>query len=343
MSESWRDSLFCRAARGEKTERTPVWLMRQAGRTDPAYLELREKSGLPLEILFNAPEWSAPITLLPKRFGVDALIVYQDILTPLAPMGARFLFRPGPTLETPLRDWDDLDRLHAFDPENELACIPETFARVRGMLDEPLPVLGFAGAPLTLLTFLVEGGSFGETAPKLKQFLAERPEQAHRLLGLMADVMIAYLRMQANAGAAAVQLFESAAFLLDRAAYAEFALPYQQRVFAGLRGVVPTIQFAREWPHLDDLDAAGADIISLPSTVGIRQARTALGPNRVFQGNLDNHLLATGPIEAITASARACLAEGEHRGHIFNLSHGLLRETPFEHILELVKTVRLAT
>ena len=144
------------------------------------------------------------------------------------------------------------------------------------------------------------------------------------------------------AGVAAVQLFESAAFLLEPDLYREFALPYQQRVFAALKGVVPTIQFARQWENLGDLDAAGADIISLPSSVSIAEARAQLGEGRVLQGNLDNHLLAAGSLEEIADAALECVRSGGQRGHIFNLSHGLLRHTPYENIAHLVNVVHAA-
>lgn len=329
-------TLFMRAARGEKTERTPVWLMRQAGRTDPEYLKLRERVGLPLEDLFRHPAYAAQISLLPRRLGVDAIIYYQDILTPLTPLGAHFLFRPGPVLEHPL----DLDALHLFDMAQELPFIAETFARVQEELRGELPVLGFAGAPLTLAVFLLEGKSFGETASRAMEFMREQPERLHRLLALLAEMTVEYLRYQIQAGAAAVQLFESAAFLLSPAEYETFALPYQQQIFAALKGAAPTINFARDWNDLSMLDAAGADILSLPATLSIREARATLGADRVIQGNVDNGLLVRGSREAIVQAVRDCVEAGGKKGHIFNLSHGLLRETPFENVQLVVDTVR---
>lgn len=338
--EPYRNELFLRAARGERTHRPPVWLMRQAGRTDPEYNALRDSAGLPLEALFRNPELAARISLLPRRIGVDAIIYFQDILTPLAPMGAPFLFRPGPVLKTPLREAHDFEALHDYDVARALPFISEIFRIIRRELDGEMPVLGFAGAPFTLLVFLAEGGSFGKEAPRARRFLAEQPRSAHALLGTLTRVTIDYLNLQIEAGADAVQLFESAAPVIDAAAYREFALPYQQQVFDAIRGTAPTIAFARDIEDVGLLDASGADILSLPAQLTIAEARRQVGAERRVQGNLDNRLLAEGSLDAITRAAHAVIESGECRGHIFNLNHGLLRQTPFEHVCHLVDTVR---
>ncbi|MFP4501724.1 MAG: uroporphyrinogen decarboxylase family protein [Candidatus Hydrogenedentota bacterium] len=332
--------LFLRAARGERTERTPVWLMRQAGRTDPAYNRLKAEADLPLEKLFRHPAYAAEISLLPRRFGVDAIIIFQDILTILSAMGAPFVFRPGPELAQPAPPEELAQRLHGIEPPKDLAFVGETFQRIHATIEGALPVLGFAGAPLTLLVFLAEGKSFGSQAPATQDFLRREPETAHRLLDLLTEATIAYLRYQIAAGAAAVQLFESAAFLFDRNTYTQFALPAQRRIFSALKGTAPTIHFARGLADLDLLDHPCADIISLPAGVSIAGARAALGDNAVLQGNLGNELLAHGTWPEIEAAAVACLEQGAHEGHIFNLSHGLLRDTPFEHVTRLVQLVR---
>ncbi len=337
-----QNDLLLRALRGETTATAPIWMMRQAGRTDPAYNALKEEVDLPLEKLFSHPELAARISLLPQRIGVDAIIYFQDILTPLGPMGAPFVFRPGPMTEHPVRSRDDAARLQLFDVEKELAFVGETFERIQEQLDGALPVLGFAGAPLTLLAFLVEGKSFGDDIGRTLSFLEENPGGAHELLRKLADMTTAFLLYQANCGAAAVQLFESAAYLVSRDVYSTFALPYQQKIFRALKGVVPTICFARDWPYLDDYSEAGADVISLPSTISITVARAALGEDTILQGNIDNHLLAEGPLDAIEAAARACVKAGGKRGHIVNLNHGLLRHTPFEHVQKVVEFVHSA-
>jgi len=337
---AYENDLVLRAARGEETPYTPIWLMRQAGRTDPEYNKLKDAAGLPLEDLFRHPVWAGKVTLLPKRLGVDALIVFQDILTPLAPMGAPFKFAPGPMLEHPIDAPNDLDRLQPFDVERHLRFVGETFDYIRNEIGHALPILGFAGAPLTDAAFILEGHSFGNTIENTKIAMTDYPDALHGLLDRLTTVTIESLRYQIACGAAAVQLFESAAYLLNEAEYQAFALPYQQRIFEALGHDVPTIVFARAWPHIADLGAAGASIVSLPGEISIGQARAELGRDRVVQGNLDNELLAYGGWDAIETAARACVEVGEHRGHIFNLSHGLLRDTPFATIQRLVQTVQ---
>lgn len=336
---TYKNDLFIRAAHGEHTERTPVWYMRQAGRTDPVYLATKERANLPLEDLFCHPEWSAEITLLPKRLGVDALIYFQDILTPLGPMGAPFVFRPGPVNEVPILGPTDLDRLQPYDVEPALPCVRETFSRIHALDGGELPVLGFAGAPMTLGMFALEGKSPGKNSSKSLTFMREYPDVFAAFIDRMADVTIEYLKFQIDSGAAAVQLFESCACMVDTETYARFALPAQQKIFAALKGLAPTIIFAREWPSLDELAAAGADIISLPAEIDFAEARAALGPDQVLQGNLDNKLLASGSMDDVLAEAKRIIEAGNHDRHIFNLSHGLLRETPFERIQELTKYV----
>lgn len=340
MTTALTNDLLLRAAHGEPTPRPPIWLMRQAGRTDPEYNALRAQCGLPLHDLFRHSELSAEISLLPRRFGVDAIIYFQDILTPLAPMGAPFVFSPGPVFERPIRTEEDAASLHAFDMGEALAFVPEIFAKVKAALDGAMPVLGFAGAPLTLLYFLAEGKSFGDRADHAAALLREKPAAARALLDKLTAVTIDYLKFQIEAGADAVQLFESAAHLLDDATYREFALPYQQQVFDALGGVVPTIMFAREWGNAALLKESGASILSLSAEVSIRQARAELGDGLIVQGNLDNVLLAEGREEDIAAAVRRIVEEGQCRGHIFNLSHGLLKHTPFDRVCRLIEQVR---
>ncbi len=335
----FRNDLFERAARGEETPRPPVWLMRQAGRTDPAYNALREREGLPLEDLFRHSDLSTEISLLPKRLGVDAIIFFQDILTPLAPMGCPFVFRPGPVTESPIRSAVQIERLVNYDVVRDLPFVGETLRRVRAELDGEMPVLGFAGAPLTLATFMIEGKSFGETADSTLQFLGENPKAMHALLDKLTRMTIDYLKYQIESGAFAVQLFESAAFLLSTQIYEEFALPYHQRIFEALQGLAPTIMFARQWGDVRDLEASGADILSIDSSLSIAEARAIVGEDRVIQGNLSNRLLCEGTFEEIERATREVVVSGGRRGHIFNLDHGLLRETPYENVEFLVKVL----
>ncbi len=335
-----------RAARGERTRRVPVWLMRQAGRCDPAYRALRADASLELEELFRHADLAAQISLLPHRWGVDAIILFQDILSPLTGMGAPFVFRPGPKPVTPFDTIESFKGLRLFDMAEEMAHIARIFALLRAQTGGTMPLLGFAGAPLTLLTFLAEGGSPPHDLPKTRRLIAEAPHVVHETLETLADMTIDYLRYQIACGADAAQLFESAAQWFTATEYQELALPRQQRIFEALRGQAPTIFFARLTDThipLEALAAAGADILSLHAAVSISEARRQLGPALRVQGNLDNQLLVHGDRDAIANAAAICLDQGEHRGHIFNLSHGLLADTPFEKVRLLVDFVKSHT
>jgi len=339
MNHSFTNDLFMAAVRGETTQRPPIWMMRQAGRTDPAYNALKEEVDKPLEELFRDPEIATKVSLLPKRLGIDAIIYFQDILTPLAPMGCEFLFRPGPVTKNPIRLRADIDRLEPYDMTEHVGFIGETFDRLYAELNNEMPVLGFAGSPFTLAVFMIEGKSFGTKAEKAFSFIEEHPKDTHVLLEKLTEMTIPYLEYQICHGAVAVQLFESAAFLMTPEQYNEFALPYQQRIFKALKGKVKTIQFAREWDNLQSLGKAGADIVSLPNSVSIHDARAVLGQDQIVQGNLSNRLLCEGTHAEIEAAALACLESGGCRGHIFNLDHGLLRQTPYVNIQFLMKVL----
>lgn len=340
------DSLFWRAVRGEVTARPPVWFMRQAGRSDPRYRALRASVPLDLEQLFQTPDIAAEISLLPALWGVDALIIFLDILSPLGPMGAPFVFRPGPQLEASLASVGDFLALHNFDMAREMPYVAETFARMRNATSSTVPLIGFAGAPLTLLAFMAEGGSPGAGLKRTRELLQRYPREMRRVLGTLTTTITDYLKYQCACGAHIVQLFESAAYLFTRAEYLEFALPCQQQIFEALRGTAPGVFFARvldEQLAVTDLGAAGADIVSLSTTRSIREVREVLGTSAVVQGNLDNQLLAKGPLEAIAEAARACIEAGECRGHIFNLNHGILPHTPHDHVTFLVDYVKRYT
>lgn len=333
------DPLILRALRGETTERTPVWLMRQAGRSDPEYRAYREHHPLPLEDLFRSVEHAVEISLLPKRIGVDAVIFFQDILTPLAPMGAPFVFRPGPHLDRPVDSPSEVNRLKQCEPERDLPFVGETLRELRSRLNGETGLLGFAGAPLTLLFFLVAGKSpgRGETA---KAFLREEPALAHALLDRLAAMTADYLDYQIDSGAQAVQLFESIADLLTEEEYREFALPSQVRVFETMRSTAPKILFAKGFPHFNLMKESNADALSVTNGRSIAEIREEIGRETILQGNVSNRLLVEGPVERIRAEAEGCIASGDHRGHVLNLDHGILPETPWEHVQAFVDAAR---
>lgn len=335
-----KNDLLLRAARRERTPRTPVWLMRQAGRTDPAYRELRERVDLPLEELFRRPDLATEISLLPKRLGVDAIIFFQDILTPLTPLGAPFMFRPGPRLASPIRSAADIGALQRYDMAEELPFVAATLRNVRQSLAGELPLLGFAGAPLTLACFMIEGCSPGADPRQTRALMAADSALLHRLLDVLADMTSDYLKLQIESGADAVQLFESVADLFTAEQYREFAHPYHVKIFAELAGACPTILFAKEQPDVALMAESGADVLSVGSCVDLAAAMRDFGHRVAFQGNVSNRLLASGRPEEIDAAVVDCIRTGGHRGHILNLDHGLLKDTPFEHVRRMVETAR---
>ena len=344
MTSVLKNDLLLRAARRERTERTPVWMMRQAGRFDPEYRALRDRHDVPLEVLFSTPEIAAEISLLPKRFGVDAIIYYQDILTPLTPMGAPFVFRPGPVLEEPVRSARQVAALHRFDPTEALPFVAEELRMVRTALNGDLPLLGFAGAPLTLAYFMIEGGSPGRDPQHARQVQQEDPRAMHELLALLADTTADYLAYQIESGADAIQLFESVGDLVSEAEYREFAHPYHVRVFERLAAKVPTILFVKEQPWVELMAGSGADVISVGSCVDLAEARRQVGHKVALQGNVDNDIVANGTLDEIDAAVRDCVHAGGHEGHILNLNHGVLKDTPFENgcrVIETCKTTRI--
>ena len=240
-----KNDLVLRAARRERTERTPVWMMRQAGRTDPAYRALRERVELPLEEMFRNPEIAAEVSILPERIGVDAIIVFQDILTPLEPMGAAFEFAPGPRLRSPFGSAADFRRLHSIDVERDLWFVGREIELILEKLDGRLPLLGFAGGPMTLAFFLMAGGSPSLGDQGLRSFMREDREAFQSLLDLLTGMTIDYLRLQIDHGVHAVQLFESLADRLTDEEYDAFARPCQARILSQLPTHVPKILFCK--------------------------------------------------------------------------------------------------
>jgi len=339
---SIHDSLFLRAARGESVERVPCWLMRQAGRYDPEYQRIRRECGLELEDLFREPTLAAQITVLPARLGVDALILFQDILTLLGPMGAPFIFRPGPQLAHPVSGLKDVENLRELDAEDDLPFVPQSIKNV--LTSYPgLPLIGFAGAPWTLATFMIEGQSpHKEGGKKALAFAQEQPQVLHQLLGKLTRATIAYLQMQIRAGVHAVQLFESTADLLDEQGYAKFALPYQKLIFASLPTDVPKIIFAKDHKNVEQLAVSGADILSLSHRINLADARQQLGPKAILQGNIDNRILHTGTPRQVRQAVTECLRQGQGGSHILNLGHGILEGTPLENVQALLDEVRQA-
>lgn len=333
--------LLLRALRGEDTPRAPVWVMRQAGRHLPEYRALKAKHDF--WTLARTPELAAEVTLQPvRRYGMDGAILFSDIMTPLPPMGLALDFRPGPVLEAPVRDRAAVDALRVPDEDEVAPFVADTLRLLRAELERAHPgtaLIGFGGAPLTLATYAVEGGGSKEY-PRFRAFLRAEPDAAHALLGKLADASIAYLRMQAKAGAQALQLFDSWAGLHDAATYATFGAPYAKRVLDGLADLrVPRIYLALDAAHLErEVAALPCEALSVDWRRPLGAWRAA-APGKALQGNLDPAALL-GPADALEADVRGVLRAGLGGAHVVNLGHGIFPETDPAAVERLVATVR---
>jgi uroporphyrinogen decarboxylase len=334
------NDLFLRACRRERVERPPIWLMRQAGRSLPEYRELRSR--VDFQTLYRTPDLAAQVTLQPvDRLGVDAAILFSDILVPAESLGLKVAFEPGPVLENPVRTVDDIARLSTPEPEETVPFVFEALKILRGELANRVPLIGFAGAPGTLAAYLVEGrGSknFGE----FKRLLVGNPQAAHRLLEKITAVTEKYLAAQIRAGAQAVQLFDTWAGLLGRADFREFNLRYANRVLEFLRPHgVPLIYFALDASHLlEDIASCAADVVGVDWRLDLVEAASRLDHRFVLQGNLDPCVLLA-PREVIERRVAEIVDLGRRLpGHVFNLGHGVLPQTPVEHLELLVGAVK---
>jgi uroporphyrinogen decarboxylase len=334
--------LLVRAARRESVERTPVWFMRQAGRSLPEYRELRERHGL-FDIA-RQPELCAEVTLQPvRRHHVDAAVMFADIMLPVLGMRVEveLVENVGPVVEVPVRSQADVDRLAVPEPEESVPWVLESVRLVRAALREDQAVVGFAGGPFTVAGYLIEGKptrDFKQT----KACMYGSPEVWHALMDKLADAFGRYLVGCVRAGADAVQLFDSWVGVLSVSDYREFVAPYSARV---LRAVdVPTIHFATGDAHLlQERAAAGGDVISVDWRLPLDAAWERVGQNRGIQGNLDPALLL-GPWERVERSALEILSSGARRsGHIFNLGHGVLPETNPDDLGRVVELVHETT
>ena len=332
------NDLFLRAVRGEDTPRPPVWLMRQAGRHLPEYRALKEKHAF--WELARTPELAAEVTLQPvRRYGMDAAILFQDIMTPLPAMGVDVAFTPGPTIQRPIRSDDDLATLRVPDEDEIAPFVPEAIRLLRQELGVPL--IGFGGAPLTLATYLVEGAGSKEY-PTFRGLLRSRPDLAHALLERLTETSIRYARSQVRAGAQAFQLFDSWAGLHGEATYRTFGQPYARRVLAALEDLnVPRLYIAVGAGHLLDAFAElPVEALSLDWRTPLHLARRRLaGRVGALQGNLDPAELL-GPEAHVREQALRVLREGRGGAHVMNLGHGMLPQVDPGRVQALVDTVR---
>jgi uroporphyrinogen decarboxylase len=328
---------FLDACWGKPVERPPVWFMRQAGRSLPEYRALRERHGM--FDIFRDPELAAEVTLQPvRRLGVDAAILFSDIVVPLAAVGVEIRLEPGPVLAQPFRTAADLPRLRPLEPEADMPYVLDTVRLLVEQLDVPL--IGFAGAPFTLASYLIEGGP-SKTHAMTKAVMYGEPAFWADLLDRLAGIVVASLRAQVEAGAAAVQVFDSWAGLLSPADSRRWVLPATRRIFAGLDDLgVPRIHFGVGTGELLELLAeAGADVVGVDWRVPLDRARTRLGDQVAVQGNLDP-AVCLAPWDVVAREARAVLdANAGRPGHVFNLGWGVLPETDPDTLRRLVDLV----
>jgi len=320
-------------------DRIPVWMMRQAGRTDTEYNQLRKIDGRALEELFADPEIAIKISLFPKRLGVDAIIMFQDILTPLTPSGAGFRFAPGPILEKPVRTMAQVKALRLPDPETELRTVAQILSGLKTELAGELPVLGFAGSPMSLAFFMIAGSSPNKKINEVLAFIVEQPSFIQALLERLTEMTVDYLNYQIASGADAVQLFESFADVIPLELYKKYVQPTHEKIFSALIPTTPSILFTKESPHLDLMLKSGASVLSVGSCIDLGQAKK-MAPEMIFQGNVDNKILADGTKEEITQAVRKCFEQSGRKNHILNLNHGLLERTPFENVQHFVNVAK---
>jgi uroporphyrinogen decarboxylase len=336
------DSPLVRACRGESTPYTPVWFMRQAGRSLPEYRAIR--AGIPMLEACRRPDLICEITLQPvRRHGVDAAILFSDIVVPLAAVGIDLDIVPGtgPVVAEPVRAAADVRRLRPLS-RADVSYLDEAIGLLVAELGDT-PLIGFAGAPFTLASYLVEGGP-SRTHARTKALMYAEPAVWHALCERLAEVTLEFLRVQTAAGVSAVQLFDSWAGALSEADYRRYVLPHSASVLAGLGAAdVPRIHFGVATGHLlGAMAEAGAEVVGVDWRTPLDLAVAKIGPGRAVQGNLDPCVLLA-PWEVVDAEVRRVLAEGEVApGHVFNLGHGVLPETDPEvlgRVVELVHTV----
>lgn len=330
---------FLKACRGEPVDYTPVWIMRQAGRYLPEYQAVRAE--VDFLTLCKTPELAAKVTIQPvERLGVDAAILFSDILIPVEAMGMHLEFndKKGPLLREPIRTKSALDRLIIPDTEDSMPFVLETIRILRRKLNVPL--IGFSGAPFTLATYIIEGGST-KSFVNTKRMMFQNPALFNAVMEKLTQTVISYLISQIKAGAQAVQIFDSWVGILSPEDYDEYVLPYIKKTISELKKEgVPVIYFVNECAGLlNSIKKTGADVIGIDWRIDLKNAIKRLGKKYSVQGNLDPCALFL-PKERIEDRVKEILWKGEFaRGHIFNLGHGILPETPVENAIAMVEAV----
>ena len=339
------DHRLIRACRRQSVDVTPVWFMRQAGRFLPEYRKIREKHDI-ISICKN-PELCAKVTTLPVEIlGVDAAIMFADIMLPIEGMGVRFEIQEGvgPIIKQPISDLRSAGSLETLDPASDVPFVLEAIGITRKMLDAKVPLIGFCGAPFTIASYLIEGRPTRDFI-KVKTLMYRDPKAWHALMGKLSDSMARYLRSQVKAGVELVQLFDSWVGCLSPQDYHNYVLPYSQRIFKELEDTgVPRIHFGTGTASLlEEMKAAGGDVFGVDWRIPLDVAWERLGDDVGIQGNLDPATLV-GDMELVKSASMDILRRaGGRRGHIFNLGHGMLPDASPENVAALVKFVHDTT
>lgn len=339
-----RTERMLRACRGQPVDRPPVWLMRQAGRYLPAYRAVREQVTF-LELCRDVDR-AVEVSLQPLRLlGTEAVIVFSDIFVPLLGTGIDVEFRPGPVIAEPVRTAQDVERLRVTDPRDTVGFVFDILRALRRELDgESVPLLGFAGAPFTLAAYLVEGQG-SRSFSVLKRMMLRAPEVLRALLGRLTQLAIAHLNAQIEAGAQVVQLFDTWAGILSAADYEEWVLPTHREIVAGVdRQRAPLILYVNNGAHvLDPMIESGADVLSLDWRLDLADAARRVGGRASLQGNLDPCALHASRDEIFERVRALAAAGGAARGHVLNLGHGCLPDTPVEGVQAFIDAAKSLT
>lgn len=341
-----KNDTFLRALMRQPTNRTPLWIMRQAGRYLPEYLEVRESAGSFMK-LCQTPELACEVTLQPlRRFPLDAAIIFSDILTipDVMGLGLHFVEGEGPRFEDPIDTESEIRNLPRPDVNESLSYVMDAIRLVRRELDGSVPLIGFSGSPWTLAAYMIQGGSSKDFAAA-KAMIHDEPHLMHTLLGKLAETVTDYLNAQIEAGAQAVQIFDSWGGILSPEAFREYSLRYIEQIVSGLRREhegrpVPVIVFSKgSNTHLEALADTGCNALGLDWTISLQEARRRVGDRVALQGNLDPAILLCRP-EAIRQQASNVLnSYGQGDGHVFNLGHGITPNVDPDHLDVLVKAV----
>jgi uroporphyrinogen decarboxylase len=346
MNSPLKNDIYIKALLCQPTERTPIWVMRQAGRYLPEYLKVRAEAGSFMNLCTN-PELACEVTMQPlRRFALDAAILFSDILTIPDAMGLGLYFAEGegPKFERVIKTTADVENLKRPDPATSLAYVMDAVALIRKNLNGDVPLIGFSGSPWTLATYMVEGGS-SKAFAKIKNMIYGDPQTAHLLLDKLADSVIEYLNAQIESGAQAVQLFDTWGGVLAPDMFQEFSLRYLEKIVNGLHrtydgNTIPVVLFCKGCnSHLEAIADTGCDGMGVDWTITLAEARARVGNRVSLQGNLDPAIMLTNPAIIEERVKQTLASFGKGNGHVFNLGHGITPDVDPHHMTVLTESV----